>query len=86
MRYLSDDGKVFGSEQECSDYEREKERVEKEEKIRRDKLEEERQRRFEEICQKRKELRSLTESYQHDYCVEIGEYLPFSEFLRMLYT
>lgn len=85
MRYISDDGKVFNTAQECSEYELEVERLKNEERIRKDKLETERQKDMEEICQKRKELRELTENYQNKYCVKIGEYLPFGEFLKILY-
>lgn len=37
------------------------------------------------ICQKRKELSELTKIYYEKFGVTMGEYLPFSEFLKILY-
>lgn len=85
MRYISDDNKVFNTEQECREHEQEVERVKNEERIKRENIESERKKMMDEICQKRKELRKLTENYQNKFGVMIGEYLPFNEFLKILY-
>lgn len=85
MRYISDDGKVFNTAQECCEYEQKFERIKNEERIKRENLESERKKMMDEICQRRKELRELTERYQNKFGVIIGEYLPFSEFLKLLY-
>ena len=86
MRYISDDNKVFNTEQECCEHEQEVKRLQNEERIKRENLESERKKMLDEICQKRKELRKLTESYQNKFGVIIGEYIPFGELLKILYT
>ena len=86
MKYISDDGKVFSTEQECCEHEQQVEKLKEEERIKRENLESERKKMMDEICQKRKELRKLTESYQNKFGVIIGEYLPISEFLKILYN
>lgn len=40
---------------------------------------------MDQICQKRKELSELTKIYYEKFGVIMGEYLPFSEFLKILY-
>lgn len=85
MRYISDDGKVFNTEQECCEYEQMIARIKIEENTKKEKLELDRKRMMEDICQKRKELRELTELYQDKFGVFINEYLPFGEFLKILY-
>lgn len=60
-------------------------KIEKDEKIKKTELESERKNLMALICQKRKELRELTETYYDKFGVEMGEYLPFGEFLKILY-
>lgn len=86
MRYISDDNKVFNTEQECYEHEQEVQRVKDVERIKRENLESERKKMIDDICQKRKELRELTESYQNKFGVTIGEYIPFGELMKILYT
>ena len=86
MRYISDDNKVFNTEQECREHEQEVKRAKDEERIKRENLESERKAMMDQICQKRKELKELTEKYQNKFCVTIGEYIPFGELLKILYT
>ena len=85
MRYISDDGKVFDTEQACCEHEQEIERLKNEERIKRENLEFKRKELMDAICQTRKDLRELTELYQIKFGVVIGEYLPVSEFLKILY-
>lgn len=40
---------------------------------------------FKKKGQKRKELMGLTETYENKFGITIGEYLPFGEFLKVLY-
>lgn len=74
MRYVSDDGKVFNTEVECTEYENvlkkkhdEENRKREEERLRKEKLEKERQERFELIKKHQKELNEEIQSYQKDY-------------------
>lgn len=74
MRYISDDGKVFNTEQECTKYENdlrkkqdEENRRREEERIRKEKLEKERQERFELIRKHQQELNDEIQSFQKDY-------------------
>lgn len=74
MRYISDDGKIFNSEIECTDYENnlkkkkeEEKRKLEEERIRKEKLENERRDRFESIKKHQEELNKEIQSYQKDY-------------------
>ena len=85
MRYISDDEKVFDIEQAYCDHEQEIERLRNEERIKRENLEFEHKELMDIICQTRKDLRELTELYQNKSGVVIGEYLPGSEFLKILY-
>lgn len=85
MRYISDDGKVFNTEQECYKHEQQIKKEEETERIQKEKLESERRTLMNQICQKRKELSELTKIYYGKFGVTMGEYLPFSEFLKILY-
>lgn len=85
MRYISDDGKVFNTEQECCEHEQQIKKAEEIERIRKEKLESERKNLMNQICQKRKELSEVTKIYYGKFGVTMGEYLPFSEFLKILY-
>lgn len=81
MRYLSNDGKVFNTEQECYEYEQqiEKDRISKEQ------LEMERQNRLDSIYKKYEELQKLFAEYEKDYGVRQRPYVaPFYEILDML--
>lgn len=60
MRYISDDGKFFNTEQECCEYEQQI----MNEKIKREKLKEERQHRLDMINKKYKELQQLIYEYE----------------------
>lgn len=55
MRYLSDDGKVFQTEQECLEYEKKQ------------KIDQARKAMVAEIDKKRQELEKLTEEYRKKY-------------------
>lgn len=81
MRYISDDGKVFNTEQECCEYEREIET----EKAKREKLEKERQSRLDTINKRYEELQTLLFEYEKEYGVRQRPYVaPFYEILDML--
>ena len=81
MRYISDDGKVFNTEQECCEYEREIEV----EKAKREKLEKERKSRLDAINKRYEELQTLLSEYEKEYGVRQRPYVaPFCEILDML--
>lgn len=81
MRYISDDGKVFSTEQECCEHEQ---RVEKQ-KVEKEKLEKERKDRLDTINKKYEELQKLLSEYEKDYVVRQRPYVaPFYEILDML--
>lgn len=63
MRYISDDGKVFNTEQECCEYEQQIEN----DRLRKEKLEMERQNRLDIIDKKYEELQNLLSEYEKDY-------------------
>lgn len=70
MRYISDDGKVFNTEMECTEYEndlRKMYRKREEERLRKEKLEKEKQERFESIRKHQGELNEEIRSFQNDY-------------------
>lgn len=85
MRYISDDGKIFNTEQECCEHEQQIRKAEETERIKKEKLEYERKNMLNQICQKRKELMELTKNYENKFGITIGEYLPFNEFIKVLY-
>ena len=81
MKYISDDGRVFETEQECCEYEQ---HVEKQ-RVKRAQLEKERQDRLSAINKKYKELQNLLSEYEKDYCVRQMPYIaPFYEIMDML--
>lgn len=85
MRYISDDGKVFNTEQECCEHEQEIERLKNEEKIKRNKLELERQNMCKEISHKYKELDNLVLEYTRKFPTKYPIYFaPLDELLHML--
>lgn len=74
MRYISDDGKVFNTEQECCKYEQQ---IEKD-RQRKEKLEMERQNRLDTINKKYEELQKLLSEYERDYVIKQRPYVaPF---------
>lgn len=78
MRYISDDGKVFNTEQECCEYENRIRREREEELKRKEKLEIERRNRLDTINKKYKELQKLMSDYRKDYSVSlVGYTTPF---------
>lgn len=85
MRYISDDGKVFNTEKECCEHEQRLNKIREEEIVQKQKLESGRKNLMNQISQKRKELREVTKTYYDKFGVSIGEYLPFGEFLKILY-
>lgn len=81
MRYISDDGKVFNTEQECCEYEQKIE----EEKAKREQLKIGRHNRLDAIDKKYKELQNLLSEYEKDFGVRQMPYVaPFYEILDML--
>ena len=82
MRYISDDGKVFNTEQECCEHEQkiEKDRISREEK------EMERQNDLDKINRKHKELQDLVFEYKRKYHVMLeGYFISFQDLVDMLY-
>lgn len=81
MRYISDDGRVFNTEQQCCEYEQHLE----DQRVKREQLEKERQDRLEAINKKYEELQNLLSEYEKDYGVRQRPYVaPFCEILDML--
>lgn len=81
MRYISDDGKVFNSEQECCEYEQ----YIKNQKLKREQLEKERENMLAAINKKYEELQNLLFEFEKDYGVKQRPYVaPFYEILDML--
>lgn len=82
MRYLSDDGKVFDTDQACYEHEQ---RIKKE-KENREKLERERQSRLDSINKKYEDLQNDIAKYKEDYGTRLeGYFTPFQELVNMLY-
>lgn len=81
MRYKSDDGKVFNTEQECCEHEQQIEN----QRAKREQLKKERQNRLTTINEKYEELQKLISEYERDYGVRQRPYIaPFYEILDML--
>ncbi|MCR2051050.1 hypothetical protein NSB25_27930 [Acetatifactor muris] len=81
MRYISDDNKVFNTEQECCEYEQNM----KSQRIQKEQLERERQDKLCDINKKYEELQKLLSEYEKDYGVKQMPYVaPFYEILDML--
>lgn len=81
MKYISEDGKVFNTEQECCEYEQ----LIESKKHKREQLEKERQDRLSAINKKYEELNDLLSEYEKDYGVRQRPYVaPFYEILDML--
>lgn len=82
MRYISDDGRVFNTEQECCEHEQKIEA----ERVKRDNLEMERQNRLDSINKKYEDLQKAISEYRKDYGTRIeGYFTPFQELVNMLY-
>ena len=80
MRYISDDGKVFNTEQECCEYEQKI----KQERIKKEKLEIERQNRLNSINKKYEDLQKDISDYKEKYDDTGLGYISFEEFVRKL--
>ena len=81
MRYISDDGKVFDTEQECRKYEKQIEN----EKAKKEKLEIERRNKLDAINKKYEELQNLVSEYEKDFeVVQKPYFAPIYELLDML--
>lgn len=79
---MSDDGKVFNTEQECCEYEHKIEQ----ERVKREKLELDRKDRLVAINKKYEELQKDISEYKKDYGAKLeGYFTPFHELLDMLY-
>lgn len=81
MKYISDDGKVFNTEQECCEYERSVEKL----RASREQLDRERRNKLYAINKKYDELQKLLSEYEKEYGVRQRPYFaPFYELLDML--
>lgn len=81
MRYISDDGNVFNTEQECCKYEQHV----KNKRVQKEQMEKERQDKLCIINKKYDELLKLLSEYEKDYGVRQRPYIaPFYEILDML--
>lgn len=70
MRYLSEDNKVFNSEQECCEHEQKI----RSDKVMKEKLEEERKKRLKIINEKYQELQKLVSDFERDFVVSQKPY------------
>lgn len=83
MRYISDDGMVFNTEQECCEHEQKIEA----ERVKRDKLEMERQNRLDSINKKYEDLQEEISKYRKDYGVrQMPYFAPIYELMNMLHV
>lgn len=81
MRYISDDNKVFNTEQECCEHEQRM----RNSKAMKEKLEKERQERICEINKKYEELQMLISEFEKDFMVRQKPYFaPVNELMNML--
>lgn len=84
MRYISDDGKVFNTEQECCEHEQGLNEI-REEMLKKQKLELERQNMCNKISCKYKELTDLLSIYTERFPTKYPIYFaPLDELLYML--
>lgn len=81
MRYISDDGKVFNTEQECCEHEQQiRQKREKQEKF-----EVERKNKLNVINEKYNELQELISEFEKEYGVRQRPYfVPIYELMNML--
>ena len=81
MRYISDDNKVFNTEQECCEHEQKM----RDGKAMKEKLEKERQKRICEINKKYEELQKLISEFEKDFVVRQKPcFAPVCELMNML--
>lgn len=81
MRYISDDNKVFNTEQECCEHEQKM----RDSKAMKERLEEERRRRICEINKKYEELQRLISEFEKDFMVRQKPYFaPVHELMNLL--
>lgn len=81
MRYISDDNKVFNTEQECCEHEQKM----RDGKAMKEKLEKERQKRICEINKKYEELQKLISEFEKDFMVRQKPYFaPVHELMNLL--
>lgn len=85
MRYISDDGKVFNTEQECCEYERQEKKRLEEEKLEKERREKERKKRLDSIKKHHNELLEEIESYEKEYNVTIVSGFYKTDFERMVH-
>ena len=85
MKYISDDGKVFETEQECLNHENQEIKRLEEERIQKEKLEMERKKMQEAINKKYEELQELLSEYDKKYVMSQKPYFaPVYELMNML--
>ena len=85
MRYISDDGKVFNTEQECLEHQNtEKKRLE-DKRIEKEKYERVKKERWEEINKHNEELMNEIASYEKDYGVRICDGFYKTELEKMIH-
>lgn len=85
MRYLSDDGRVFQTEKECSVYETARKRIVEQERIEREQREQRQKDLLMTIRKKYKELHGLIYEYGKTYGTEQEIYFtPLGDFVNML--
>lgn len=77
--------KCLIQKKECCEHEQRLNKIREEEIVQKQKLDSGRKNLMNQNSQKRKELREVTETYYDKFGVSIGEYLPFGEFLKILY-
>ncbi len=86
MRFLSDDGKVFNTEQECLNHENFLKKKVNEERIKREKIEKERKDRLDNIKKTYEELEKLISEFYSDYNIKRELHIaPVCDFIDMLF-
>lgn len=81
MRYISDDGKIFNTEQECCEYEQQI----RQKKENQEKFEAERKNKLNVINKEYNELQELISEFEKEYGVRQKLYFaPFYELMNML--
>jgi len=85
MRYISDDGKIFNTKQECLEHENyEKKRLE-EEKLEKERYEREKKEELELIIKDRKALQDKIASYERKYNVELYDNFYRTDFEKLIH-
>lgn len=80
MRYISDDGKVFNTEQECCEYEQKVER----DKVKKEELKKQQEERYKSICEHHNELIEEISSYEKDYNSHVFSGLCYNGMLQLI--